>query len=49
MGDAVKPWLSPIPDMPWWQFFLRCLWIAVQLIAVYCLANQVGPFFYQRF
>jgi hypothetical protein len=42
-------WLSPIPDMPWWVFYLRCTWVVLQLIAAYLLANQVSPFFYQRF
>lgn len=49
MRERLKSWLCPVPDMPWWMFFLRCAWIVLQLIAAYCLANQVSPFFYQRF
>jgi hypothetical protein len=28
---------------------IRCVWIVIQLIVVYCLTNHVSPFFYQRF
>jgi hypothetical protein len=40
---------SPDEPIPWWEFGLRCVWIVLQLMAAYCLANQVSPFFYQRF
>jgi hypothetical protein len=49
MLEKLRPWLCPIPDMPIWMFYLRTAWIALQLIAAYCLANQVSPFLYQRF
>ena len=49
MIDKLRAWTSPIPDMPARTFYLRCLWIVVQILAAYCLANQVSPFFYQRF
>ncbi len=49
MRESLRAWFCPIADMPWWMFYLRCIWIVVQLAAAYCLANQVSPFFYQRF
>jgi hypothetical protein len=49
MLHKLMAWLSPIPDMPWWQFYLRCAWVVLRLLAAYCLAEQVSPFFYQRF
>jgi hypothetical protein len=36
-------------QMPWWEFGMRCIWVVLQLAAAYCLANEVSPFFYQRF
>jgi hypothetical protein len=33
----------------WWEFGLRCVWVVIELAAAYCLADQVSPFFYQRF
>jgi hypothetical protein len=41
--------LSPVAELPAWQFWLRSLWIIVMIVAAYCMANQVSPFFYQRF
>jgi hypothetical protein len=35
--------------MPAWQFVARGLWIAVRLIAVFCLGQAGGQFFYQGF
>jgi hypothetical protein len=49
MLNWIRGWVQPVPSIPIWRFYLRCIWIAMQLIAVYCLANQVSPFFYQRF
>jgi hypothetical protein len=49
MRDILRTWLVPASDIPVWLFYARALWVVVQLIAVYCLANQVSPFFYQRF
>ncbi len=40
---------SPLEGIPWWEFGLRCIWVVLQFLAAYCLANQVSPFFYQRF
>ncbi len=48
MLNAVRSWLLPT-DIALSAFYLRVLWIVVQLIAVYSLSNQVSPFFYQRF
>lgn len=42
-------WLSPVEDMSFGEFSLRCIWIVFQILASYCLANQVTPFFYQQF
>jgi hypothetical protein len=49
MRESIIAWFCPIPDMPLWMFYLRCVWILLQIIAAYCLANEVSPFFYQRF
>jgi hypothetical protein len=49
MTDRFSTWLAPVNELQWWKFGLRCIWVAVQLVAVYCFANQVGAFFYQRF
>lgn len=49
MLEVVKSWLLPSPDVPARSFYLRVLWVVVQLIAAYSLSNQVSPFFYQRF
>lgn len=49
MIDTLMAWSSPVPGMPARRFYARCVWIVVQILAAYCLANQVSPFFYQRF
>lgn len=49
MRESLKVWFCPIAGMSWWMFYLRCIWIVLQLVAVYCLAHQASPFFYQRF
>ncbi len=49
MHPKLTAWLTPIPDMPGWQFYLRCAWVVLHLLVAYCLADQVSPFFYQRF
>jgi hypothetical protein len=49
MRDAVKGWLFPTSDISGWAFCGRALLVVLQLIAAYCFANQVSPFFYQRF
>jgi hypothetical protein len=38
-----------MPDIGLPVFWLRCLWVVIQLVAVYCLTNEASPFFYQRF
>jgi hypothetical protein len=48
MVNVVRTWLLP-SDIAVSAFYLRVLWIVVQLIMVYLLSNQVSPFFYQRF
>ncbi len=45
----LRTWLLPLSEKPAWTFYGRVLWVVVRLIAVYCFANQVSPFFYQRF
>lgn len=47
MFETVKSWILPPADVP--SFYPRVLWVVVRLIAAYLLANQVNPFFYQRF
>jgi hypothetical protein len=49
MLAIVKGWLLPMDDVAPASFYVRVLWVVVQLIAVYLLSNQVSPFFYQRF
>jgi len=41
--------ISPVEGMPTWEFWLRVLVIAVELILAYCLAEKNNPFFYQAF
>jgi hypothetical protein len=42
-------WIQPIPEMSASEYYLRCLWVVVQLVAAYCFANEASPFFYQQF
>jgi hypothetical protein len=42
-------WLRPVPEIPASEFYVRCLWVVVRLIAAYWFANKVSPFFYQQF
>jgi hypothetical protein len=49
MRDAVNMLLLPTADAPRWALYLRAVGVVLQLIAAYCLANQLSPFFYQRF
>ena len=37
------------PPMPMREVAWRTGWIVVRLLAAYCLALQVSPFFYQQF
>ena len=32
-----------------WPLVLRLVWIAIRLVAVFALANEFQPFFYQAF
>jgi hypothetical protein len=47
--ERLRRFRCPIDGMPWGEFALRCTWVVIQFFAAYCLANQVSPFFYQRF
>lgn len=49
MKPLLNAWIRPVPDIPVAAFWIRCFWVVVQLVAVYCLTNQASPFFYQRF
>jgi hypothetical protein len=49
MLKSATNWLLPSSDIPLRSFYLRVLWVVMQLIAAYSLSNQVSPFFYQRF
>lgn len=44
-----KPESDQPAPMPAREVALRSLWIMIQLFAVYLLAEQVSPFFYQQF
>jgi len=47
--EQLGSWIRPIPEMSASAFYLRCLWVVVQLVAAYCFANEASPFFYQQF
>lgn len=49
VAAVVRSWLHPVPEMPVSTFYLRCLWVVIQLVTAYWFANRVSPFFYQRF
>jgi len=49
LNHVLKTWLLLPGELRGWRFYARGLWVVVQLVAAYCLANQVSPFFYQRF
>ncbi|MCE9553477.1 MAG: hypothetical protein K8T91_08895 [Planctomycetes bacterium] len=49
MAEVTKPDVGPPQPIPGWQVALRILWIAVQLLAVFLLAQKGEPFFYQGF
>jgi hypothetical protein len=36
-------------DPGWTEVVRRVVWITIQLILVYCLAEESRPFFYQAF
>ena len=40
---------SPVAGMAWPEFIRRLAWMAIQLILVYCFADEFQPFFYQAF
>ena len=48
-NERLRGWARPVPDMQPMAFYGRCAWIVIRIVAAYCLANQVSPFFYQRF
>jgi hypothetical protein len=47
--DSGPELLTQTPDVPPWRFVARALWIAVRLIAVFCLGQVGERFFYQGF
>jgi hypothetical protein len=49
MERWLNRWLRPVPELPAWKFYLRCLWVVVQVVAAYWFSSQVSPFFYQQF
>lgn len=49
MEESPSTWLRPVPEIAASQFYLRCLWVVVRLIAAYWFATKVSPFFYQQF
>ena len=40
---------APVEEISRRDFARRIMWIVVQLILVYCLADEFQPFFYQAF
>ena len=49
MDQTTNRWLHPIPELPAWKFYLRCVWVVAQLITAYWFSSHVSPFFYQQF
>lgn len=49
MRRTLLQWLNPIEDMPCWQFYLRLVWIVIQLFLAYVMAAKASLFFYQAF
>jgi hypothetical protein len=39
----------PVDGIPTWQYLVRMLWIAVQLILIICIGQKGAIFFYQAF
>jgi hypothetical protein len=48
-ASNARSWWHPIPEIPVGTFYLKCLWIVIQLVAAYWFSSRVSPFFYQRF
>ena len=46
---TLKSWMFPVGEISPWMFYGRCAWVVIRLMAAYWFANQVSPFFYQRF
>ena len=42
-------WLNPVEGTSTVTFYLRCLWVVVQLMSAYWFSREVSPFFYQQF
>jgi hypothetical protein len=40
---------TPVDGIPAWRFAFRVLWVAVQVILIFCLGQQGVLFFYQGF
>jgi hypothetical protein len=49
MEENPSTWLRPVAEIAAREFYLRCLWVVVRLIAAYWFATKVSPFFYQQF
>jgi hypothetical protein len=45
----MNPRVWAIDGVPAWQFVLRVVWVAIQLILVYWLGDRGALFFYQGF
>ncbi len=45
----MAPSTKPVEHIFTWQFWLRLVWISVQLITVYFFISSDDPFFYQGF
>jgi hypothetical protein len=49
MDSGSKLLTPPESGVHYWQFLARCIWVAVQLIAVFYLGSSGERFFYQGF
>jgi hypothetical protein len=49
MDSVPKPLITAEIKVPYWQFLTRCVWVAVQLLAVFYLGAAGERFFYQGF
>jgi len=42
-------WISPVEGISAGRFWLRLMWVTVQLVVVYFFLSADDPFFYQGF
>jgi hypothetical protein len=49
MNRSMRNWLNPIEDMTAREFWVRLVWVSLQLTVVYFFLSSDDPFFYQGF